>query len=287
MFATIIIILPSMYTGGEVRVVHGGEEKTFDCGSMSQLSTSVLAWYADVVHEVKPITSGFRLALSYNLIQPGRRPVPHPPTDISALSKLEQIFAKWSEAVFDNPPEVICYKLQHEYSRSNLRRGLECLNGIDAYKVSRVKDVAEKYGINLGLGQLVRRVTISENDFFGEPFQRKRRNDYGEVINSEDDSQKSRDDTNEESNDSSSENSAEETGEESTGRFWTSMTVSGLVDLEGEYLLQKKNGFYVDGVCIKAVLIPKGSFLGARPNEVEHTDYTGNVSRLPLYNNSG
>jgi predicted 2-oxoglutarate/Fe(II)-dependent dioxygenase YbiX len=65
MFATVIIILPSIYGGGEVRVKHGSASQTFEFPSFS---TSALAWYTDVMHEVRPVTSGHRLALSYNLI---------------------------------------------------------------------------------------------------------------------------------------------------------------------------------------------------------------------------
>ena len=278
MFATIVIILPSMYTGGEVRVVHAGEEKTFDYGSMSQLSTSVLAWYADVVHEVKPITSGFRLALSYNLVQPDRHPIPRPPTDLSATAKLEQIFASWSEAIFDDPPEIVCYKLQHEYSRSNLRRGFTCLKGLDAHIVSRVREVAEKYGVSLGFGQFVLHVTKSEDDFTGSCYKRRRRYDGSDEDNSEDDSEKSYDASGDGKNDDDSESIVDDTRGNSDDDYTKTMSVSGLVNLEGEYLLPKKSDICIDGT--EAVFIPKGSFNKVRPDEVEHTDYTGNVSRL-------
>lgn len=64
MFATIIVILPSMYTGGEVHVSHSSSYEVFDFAAQSLLSTVALAWYTDVFHEVKPVTSGYRLALS-------------------------------------------------------------------------------------------------------------------------------------------------------------------------------------------------------------------------------
>jgi hypothetical protein len=62
MFATMIIILPSAYTGGQVHVSHSNQKQTFDFSSTSLSSTAVLAWYTDVKHEVKPVTSGYRLA---------------------------------------------------------------------------------------------------------------------------------------------------------------------------------------------------------------------------------
>ena len=49
-------------------VSHASTTKTIDFSPNSLISTAVLAWYTDVKHEVKPVTSGYRLALTYNLI---------------------------------------------------------------------------------------------------------------------------------------------------------------------------------------------------------------------------
>lgn len=68
MFATIIIVLLSSYSGGQVHVSHSASSHLYDLAPSSASATSVLAWYTDVIHEVKPITSGYCLALSYNLI---------------------------------------------------------------------------------------------------------------------------------------------------------------------------------------------------------------------------
>ena len=37
------------------------------------------AFYADCVHEVRPLASGHRLALIYNLVRVGPGPLPEPP----------------------------------------------------------------------------------------------------------------------------------------------------------------------------------------------------------------
>ncbi|KAI0828858.1 hypothetical protein BC628DRAFT_1417257 [Trametes gibbosa] len=68
MFASIVIVLQSRFIGGVVHVKHGDLHLTYDPSSGSLTNTSVLAWYTDVEHEVKAITSGYRLALSFNLI---------------------------------------------------------------------------------------------------------------------------------------------------------------------------------------------------------------------------
>jgi hypothetical protein len=86
MVATLVITLPSVYSGGRLRVRHGGVEKTFGGGSGGLAAAaaaagaeagaaagagggcSYAAFYADCEHEVEPLMAGHRLALAYNLI---------------------------------------------------------------------------------------------------------------------------------------------------------------------------------------------------------------------------
>ncbi|EMD40942.1 hypothetical protein CERSUDRAFT_71185 [Gelatoporia subvermispora B] len=51
MFATMVIVLPSPFTGGAIRVSHGSASETYDDAPNSAHSTSVLAWYTDVMHK--------------------------------------------------------------------------------------------------------------------------------------------------------------------------------------------------------------------------------------------
>ncbi|KAG9251867.1 uncharacterized protein F5Z01DRAFT_691404 [Emericellopsis atlantica] len=64
MFGTLIVSLPSPHTGGEVIVKHGGKEYSYKTSEMAQ---SLITWYSDVIHEVRPVTSGHRWVLTYNL----------------------------------------------------------------------------------------------------------------------------------------------------------------------------------------------------------------------------
>jgi predicted 2-oxoglutarate/Fe(II)-dependent dioxygenase YbiX len=67
MVATLVIALPSAHEGGELVVRHEGREATVDFSPKSQFQTQFAAFYADCEHEIRPVTSGFRLALVYNL----------------------------------------------------------------------------------------------------------------------------------------------------------------------------------------------------------------------------
>jgi hypothetical protein len=155
MFASLIIVLPSKFEGGEVHVSHGKHKDVFNISPSSEFTTSALAWYTDVTHEVKPVTSGYRLAISYNLVNtlPGIPP-PHLPNIHSAVLAVEKIFKKWKSGGCTEPKFSgnIAYLLDHEYSDASLE--FTALKGKDATLVSSIRGVAEKQGISLRLGLL-------------------------------------------------------------------------------------------------------------------------------------
>ena len=155
MFASLIIVLPSKFEGGEVHVSHGNSKDAFNISPSSEFTTSALAWYTDVTHEVKPITSGYRLAISYNLVNysPGLPP-PHLPDTNSAVSAVERIFCKWSKGGYDDGDfsGTIVYLLDHEYSEASLE--FAALKGKDAALISNIRRAAENQGISLCLGLL-------------------------------------------------------------------------------------------------------------------------------------
>ena len=91
MFATIIIVLPSPFTGGAAHLSHGNLSEVFDCSANSAHQTTVLAWYTDVKHSIKPITSGYRLALSYNVYHTKNTLRPSLPTNHSAVTALRHV----------------------------------------------------------------------------------------------------------------------------------------------------------------------------------------------------
>jgi hypothetical protein len=155
MFASLIIILPSKFEGGQVHVSHGNDKDVFDISPTSEFTISALAWYTDVIHEVKPVTSGYRLAVSYNLVNtlPGLPP-PHLPDMHSAVSAVQKIFHKWKKGGYRRSDRsgTIAYLLDHQYSDASLE--FTALKGKDATLVSNIREVAAKEGICLRLGLL-------------------------------------------------------------------------------------------------------------------------------------
>ena len=70
MFGTLVVCLPTQFTGGELIVRHNKEEIKYDWSSTASDTSSTLHWvafFSDVEHEVLPVSEGYRVTLTYNL----------------------------------------------------------------------------------------------------------------------------------------------------------------------------------------------------------------------------
>ncbi|KAJ7089502.1 hypothetical protein C8R43DRAFT_833568, partial [Mycena crocata] len=148
MFATIIIVLPSDHSGGQVRVSHGTKKATFDAAASSPVDYFVLAWYTDVKHEVLPITAGFRLALSYKLIHTARNTLPPSiPDSNTAVADLTTVLRNWDQGLYDDDVSQVAYILDHEYSTKSLKRA--SLKGADAHLIAVLVRICKKEALDL------------------------------------------------------------------------------------------------------------------------------------------
>jgi predicted 2-oxoglutarate/Fe(II)-dependent dioxygenase YbiX len=133
MFATLIIVLPSLYTGGALLVRHRDREARLELSCPEPSQVAFAAFYADCVHEVLPITSGYRLALVYNLRRQGRGQLPTPPDYDTEQARVTALLRQWSagkDAPDDDSPEKLLYPLEHAYTPAEL--AFEALKGADA-----------------------------------------------------------------------------------------------------------------------------------------------------------
>lgn len=160
MFASLVVVLPSEFTGGETYVSHGDENKVFDNAKDSAFETTTLAWYTGVTYEVKEITSGYRLALSYHLIDtsPGIEP-PHLPSGDSGLQRLHDILSKWSNNGYPSLKvnQATAYAFTHlrlDYNASP--RGV--IKGKDQEIASILKQIGDSEGVLVLVGRLNVRV---------------------------------------------------------------------------------------------------------------------------------
>ncbi|KAF8345455.1 hypothetical protein F5887DRAFT_1192178 [Amanita rubescens] len=150
MFATMIILLPSQYTGGEVHLSHASKTQVIDFSASSLANTAVLAWYTDVLHEMKPVTSGYRLALSYNLVHTSPLiPLPTSPSYDGPCAELRRVLCKWKEGSYQRPEKHNCiaFLLKHRYyGEVDFKHGASCLKGEDDERVTLVRAAAEGLG---------------------------------------------------------------------------------------------------------------------------------------------
>ena len=147
MVGTLVVTLPSSYTGGELMVEHDGERTAYR-GSRAALSLA--AFYADCRHEVLRVRSGYRITLTYNLFLHGDTSRPAGDEEIAAelADLLREHFGtpvpRYYAGPATDPPNRLVYLLDHEYTPRGLtwRR----LKGADARRVSLLRTAAGQAG---------------------------------------------------------------------------------------------------------------------------------------------
>jgi len=85
---TLIVALHSAHTGGELYVRNEGQETVYDFsqGSTDPNIVQFAAFIGDCEHEVKPVTSGHRVVLTYTLLRPAES-IPVLPSGAKLISK--------------------------------------------------------------------------------------------------------------------------------------------------------------------------------------------------------
>ncbi|MEN8260754.1 MAG: 2OG-Fe(II) oxygenase [Pseudomonadota bacterium] len=152
MFATLVIVLPSIYTGGELIVRHRDREVQLDLCCQDPSEAAFAAFYADCVHEVRPVTSGCRLTLIYNLRRKGPGELPQPPNYETEGSHVIGMLRRWcagKQASDNDTPEKLIYPLEHAYTPAELSFG--ALKGADAAVAAVLDPAAEQAGCDLHL----------------------------------------------------------------------------------------------------------------------------------------
>jgi predicted 2-oxoglutarate/Fe(II)-dependent dioxygenase YbiX len=127
MFATLIIALPSVYTGGALRVEHAGQSVLLDLHSSDPAELIYAAFYADCVHEVLPVTSGCRLVLVYNLSRHTKGALPKPPDYQREQEQVTLFLRDWIQKIPSaqqtdplNTALKLVYLLEHAYTPDGL-----------------------------------------------------------------------------------------------------------------------------------------------------------------------
>lgn len=142
MFGTLIIGLPSRYTGGELVVSFEETKEVIDfSANAADYKISFAAFYADCDHEIKKVSSGYRVCLVYNLIQQKAGKKIAPETVDAPAERLAAIFKKQQQARNTNPNIIL---LGHQYTPENF--DLKRLKLNDRYKAETLLLAAKKAG---------------------------------------------------------------------------------------------------------------------------------------------
>lgn len=125
MFATLVVELPCRYTEGTLTISHQGEYKFFfapyDFSPLDKCRT--ITFFADCEHEIKPLGTGHRITLIYNLMK-------HDGLDDidSSLALLkdintQRVMDKLAEFFSDCPNLILAYYLEHQYAVTAITPG--------------------------------------------------------------------------------------------------------------------------------------------------------------------
>ncbi len=158
MVGSLVVVLPSHYSGGSVVIEHGGERKLFQRSTTAGRQLSLIAFYADCRHEVKPVESGYRIALTYHLILEGASRAQAP----AGLSGLIEELARHIETHFSTPPprkpyatsppqppDRLVFLLDHEYTQRGL--GWDRLKNADRLRAATLRQAADRLGCEIYL----------------------------------------------------------------------------------------------------------------------------------------
>jgi len=148
MFGTLVIGLPSLHTGGELAIRFDGREEIVDfSATASNYKLPYAAFFADCDHEIKPVTSGYRLALVYNLVYSARAKKKVIPKISVQADEIATLLAMDKNTTAYAPKVIL---LEHQYTPANF--SLESLKHHDKPRAQALLAAADKAGYFARLG---------------------------------------------------------------------------------------------------------------------------------------
>ncbi|MGH9075312.1 MAG: 2OG-Fe(II) oxygenase, partial [Acidimicrobiales bacterium] len=133
MVGSLVVTLPSAFTGGALEVEHRGEVATYR-GSKKALS--FVAFYSDCRHQIKPVTSGHRVVLTFDLTLRGDLAAsPESAGDPELIEELARYLGQHFEG--RAAPSRLVYLLDHEYTPRGL--SWSCLKGADVARATMLR----------------------------------------------------------------------------------------------------------------------------------------------------
>ena len=171
MVASLIVMLPSKFGGGDLVVQHERQQTRFDFKqARQQEACSCAAFYADCLHEVLKVTSGVRVCLSYNLSLKTERKKKAKTTKSPKVDPIQPLVTAIQNWTQSQPATPLVFALEHQYTASGLTPDL--LKGKDRTTTKQLIAAAELAECHLHFGQVERHLVEHAMDGYSEPHSR-------------------------------------------------------------------------------------------------------------------
>ena len=165
MLASLIVILPCLHKGGDLVISHRGETKVLK-SSINKDDLQFFCFYSDCEHEIKKVTSGYRVALSYQIFTDSSSETQNTysylkqlPTSLekTILESLKENISSYFEKPIKGPSwgdtyitnQKFVYLLNYDYTPKGL--SVKALKGVDNIKFQLFKTVADKLHLDMHL----------------------------------------------------------------------------------------------------------------------------------------
>ena len=157
MLGSLSVILPSEHNGGTLVVSHQDQSKKLQSRGKTK-NLNFFAFYSDCKHEIKKVTDGYRVALSYQLFVETSHNAQAPSmVDKKILENLKQELSFYfkdslsdkSKEESPNVDQKFVYLLNHEYTPKGM--SANALKGIDNAKLHLFKKIAKELELNIYL----------------------------------------------------------------------------------------------------------------------------------------
>ena len=142
MVATLVISLPVAGTGGELVIRHKQNEAVIDLRTEDPSELAFAAFYADCIHETRPVNTGHRIVLVYQLLvrDGGDRDLERAPDYAPVTERIAGLLKRWDRNV--EGAKKIVWLLEHEYSEEGL--SFAALKNTDAAVARTLADAARR-----------------------------------------------------------------------------------------------------------------------------------------------
>ncbi|KAK2024302.1 2OG-Fe(II) oxygenase [Colletotrichum zoysiae] len=149
MVGTLVVCLPSEHMGGDVHVSLGSEKLRYSTAPTSRSDLTALAWYSDVSHEIRKLEAGYRLALTYNIVQDDSERQ-SAGFHCRQARHIRKVLTEW-KAMFPHVGSLI-YTLDHKYSEASL--SIHNMKGRDRAVCRDLQEVVSECGVYLFFAHL-------------------------------------------------------------------------------------------------------------------------------------